>query len=67
MGKTALIFCYNKPSKPEDFIVRRYKDSLNATIAYYKLVSHTFFAELVDEFTVARLEALQLKENIKAS
>lgn len=66
MEKTALIFCYNKPSKPEDFIVRRYKSGLNASIAFMKLYNHTYFIEQVDENTASRLEALQLKEN-KAS
>ena len=66
MEKTVLIFCYNKPSKPEDFIIRRYKSELSALTAFTKLYDHTYFVEQVDEFTASRLEALQLKEN-KAS
>lgn len=62
MEKTVLVFCYNKPSKPEDFIIRRYKSELSALMAFTKLYNHTYFVEQIDGHTAARLEALQNKK-----
>jgi len=59
MEKCYLVFTYGKPSKAEDFIIRKYKTELSALQAYRSLWNMVYFIEQIDEITANRLQALQ--------
>ena len=63
MEKKNIIFCKSKPSKPEDFILRRYKDSLNACTAFMKLRQTSYFIEMIDDVTAFKLVMLQARDS----
>ena len=57
MERNCIIFCYKKPQKPEDFIIRKYKTGLAALQAFIKI--NAYFKQFIDQKTAEELKALQ--------